>query len=159
MSIRKDSSSIRDVMPNVHGDPRAALARVGSTVRLGSFTKTSSTIIAAAMKYGPATAHALARNLSIPIATQKPPSPTVQFTCSAIIFALGNVMRISRNGDSWRSYHTAWHRLQICQEPIDDLYVVKKKISDLNFFSNGTWRDHWPHAETSRRAGGRPSNN
>src|SRR5205823_8725603 len=35
----------------------------------------------------------------------------------------------------------------------------QKKISDLNFFSNGTWRDHWPHAETSRRAGGRPSNN
>jgi len=37
--------------------------------------------------------------------------------------------------------------------------LSKKKISDLNFFSNGTWRDHWPHAGTSRRAGGRPSNN
>src|SRR5206468_12427031 len=115
---------------------RARLLRAsGSTVRLGTFTKTSSTIIAAAMKYGPATAHALVRNLSIPIATQKPPSPTVQFTCSAIIFALGNVMRISRNGDSWRSYHTAWHRLQICQEPIDDLYVVKKKKSLTSIFS------------------------
>jgi hypothetical protein len=47
---------------------------------------------------------------------------------SAIVSALDNAMRISRNCNPWRSRHAASQCQQVPRERIPDLHIVKKTV-------------------------------